>query len=352
MTVTTDSSELPRTAADDSGGVRLPTGMSPAATLDRAAWLADRRKGVGASDVAGILGLSPWATPYSVWADKVYGSDDDHESEAMAFGRRAEAMVAEWFHEKTGLYVGGQQQRCQWVVPHHMCTIDGRVYESKIDADHHMMSHADPLGALEIKTTSATPKDWEDDGIPIQYQCQGQWTMHVTGLDHLWFAVLHLAFGRPDLVVYELARDEGDIDLIVKAVDTFWTDHVLTGVPPDTDHHIATTYATRHLPANVGDAVDVPDVIAEMLTCLAIDKAAVKHTQLEIDDHENAIRAALGTATEGFHNGLLVVSHRPQSRAGIDAAAFRGQMPATAAKFATTSTYRVLRSHSSQKKKK
>lgn len=324
-------------------------------TLDRASWLADRRRGVGASDVAGILDLSPWATPYSVWADKVYGSDDDSESAAMAFGRRAEAMVAEWFHEKTGLYVGGQQQSCEGVVSHHRCTIDGKVYESRpcLDCLKHRGYHcqAEPLGALEIKSTSATPKDWEDDGIPIQYQCQGQWTMHVTGLDHLWFAVLHLAFGRPDLVVYELARDQADIDLIVKAVDTFWTDHVITGVPPDTDGHQATTYATKHLPANAGETIELDARMALNIQSLAVVKAQRKELDEHIEAAENMVRAELGEATEGYVDGVLVVSHRPQSRRGIDAEAFRTSMPATAAKFATTSTYRVLREHKPPKPK-
>ena len=38
---------------------------------DRAEWLAWRRSGIGASDVAGILGISPWASPFTVWADKL-----------------------------------------------------------------------------------------------------------------------------------------------------------------------------------------------------------------------------------------------------------------------------------------
>ena len=96
---------------------------------DRQAWLAERRNGVGGSDVAGILGLSPWASPYSVWASKVFGDVDDRDTLAMSFGRRAEQMIAPWFHELTGLYVGGQQTAC--VHPDNdwqRCTIDGKVY--------------------------------------------------------------------------------------------------------------------------------------------------------------------------------------------------------------------------------
>lgn len=38
--------------------------------LTRADWLKLRRRGIGGSDVAAILGLSKWRTPLEVWQDK------------------------------------------------------------------------------------------------------------------------------------------------------------------------------------------------------------------------------------------------------------------------------------------
>lgn len=325
---------------------------------ERAVWLAERRRGVGASDVAGILGLSPWASPYSVWFDKVFGLDDDGESLAMSFGRRAEAMIAPWFTELTELHVGGEQMSCEHSEhPWRRCTIDGLVFETPKHEGGEFLAamgafdRDDALGALEVKTTSATPKEWEDDGIPVHYQCQAQWTMHVTGTDHLWFAVLHLAFGRPDLRVYELARDQTDIDLIVKAVDAFWTDHVLANVPPETDAHQATTYATKHLPASVGDMIEITDdEIAACIDHLREAKAEVKQWELAVTEYENAIRAALGECTEGYHGGQLVVSYRPQSRKGIDTKALQADLPEVAAKYQTETTHRVLRMHAKKEK--
>ena len=45
--------------------------------MERTDWLAWRRKGIGASDIAGILGISPWASPWSVWADWILSTFDD-----------------------------------------------------------------------------------------------------------------------------------------------------------------------------------------------------------------------------------------------------------------------------------
>jgi putative phage-type endonuclease len=315
---------------------------------DRSEWLAERRRGIGASDVAGILGLSPWASPYSVWASKVFEQADDRDTLAMSFGRRAEAMIAPWFHELTGLYVYGQQAQCHheaW--PWQRCTIDGFVYDHP---DNHgpddCPDGCEALGAYEAKTTSATPAEWETDGIPVHYQCQAQWTMHVTGTDHLWFAVLHLAFGRPDLRVYELARDQADIDLIVKTVDAFWHDHVVPGIPPDTDGHTATTYATKHLPASVGDMTELSDDVRAKVKLRDHLKLLIKSGEEQLADVENAIRAALGDCTEGYYDGQLIVSHREQSRNTLDHTALWKDLPDVAAKYMKANSYRVLRTHS------
>jgi len=37
--------------------------------LPREQWLALRKKGIGGSDAAGVMGMSPWSSPLSVWAD-------------------------------------------------------------------------------------------------------------------------------------------------------------------------------------------------------------------------------------------------------------------------------------------
>ena len=45
--------------------------LEEAERAERAEWLQWRRGGLGGSDIAGVLGLSPWSSPWSVWADKV-----------------------------------------------------------------------------------------------------------------------------------------------------------------------------------------------------------------------------------------------------------------------------------------
>ena len=105
-TTTTD----PSTTATTTSSTPAPGGTGRHPT-ERETWLAWRRAGIGGSDVAGILGLSPWASAYSVWVSKVTELVDE-DNERFEFGRRAEPMLAEWFHDRTGLFVAGEQSWC------------------------------------------------------------------------------------------------------------------------------------------------------------------------------------------------------------------------------------------------
>src|SRR5690606_7815110 len=62
----------------------------------RRPWLEARRRGLGASDTAAILGLNPWATPLQVWQEKVDTSApaDEPVSEAAEWGSILEAPLA------------------------------------------------------------------------------------------------------------------------------------------------------------------------------------------------------------------------------------------------------------------
>ena len=61
-------------------------------------WLELRSHGIGGSDVAAIMGLSPWRTPYQVWADKVLGIREDISGKpAVEWGTILEPVVGEHY---------------------------------------------------------------------------------------------------------------------------------------------------------------------------------------------------------------------------------------------------------------
>ena len=307
-----------------------------------AEWLEWRRNGIGASDVAGILGLSQWASPWSVWADKVGLSEPEDPTDAMQWGLYAERAVGPWFQDRTGLIVAGEQTWCSH--PEHdwmRCTVDGFVFES--DADYIDRAVCDAIGVLEIKTTGDSADSWAEQ-IPTHYQCQAQWQMAVTGLDRVWFAVLHAPFGRVRFEVYELERDEADIATLIDTAGAFWRDHVLTGTPPPSDGKEATTRALGEAWDDTTDeAVELDDrIVAALLPKLTEIKQAIKELEADKAEMENEIKAALADHELGTVDGWKV-SWKSQTRTSIDTKPLRAEMPEVAEKFTNESTTRVLR---------
>ena len=313
----------------------------PAPAFDRAEWLAWRRTGLGASDVAGVLGLSPWASPFSVWASKVDEAGDDRDSAAMEFGRRAEVMIAPWFTERTGLRVLGEQTRCthqadRWK----LCTPDGFVW---LGSD-----SRGPHGVLEIKTTDDSAAVWAE-AVPVHYRCQATWAMHVTDLPVCWFAVLHLAFGRPHFEIYEFARDAADEAYVVEQCERFWADHVLTGVPPAVDGHQATTDAVKaHWPTAEG-SVEADPATRQLVGRLRDLKRSLSITEAAVAEAENELRVALGDhealvgGCDAKGRPIVLATWKAQESKRLDGTALRAAHPDLAAEFTTITTSRVLR---------
>lgn len=260
----------------------------------RANWLTDRRSGIGGSDIAAIVGLSPWQSRYSVWADKVGLLPlDEGSSEAMEFGQRAEPMLAGYFTDRTGLYVAGEQMTCTVPdAPWMRCTLDGFAVESPVS------DLEQAVAAVEFKTTSATADEWAQE-VPVHYACQATWTSVVTQLPTVMFGVLHLAFGRPTFRVYTFTPTEDDKTLLVNAASSFWRDHVLTGTPPAADGSDATTEALQAaFRGDPGlDALEADSALR--IECIRVNslKARIKDAEGSLSEAQNNIRLALGDHT-------------------------------------------------------
>lgn len=77
--------------------------------LSREEWLDYRKKGIGGSDAAAIMGVSPFATKRDLFYDKTGIRPAFQENEdnwvAKEVGHRLEDLVAEIFSQKTGLKI-------------------------------------------------------------------------------------------------------------------------------------------------------------------------------------------------------------------------------------------------------
>lgn len=279
---------------------------------ERADWLAWRQEGIGGSDVAAIVGLSPWKSPYALWATKVGLVDEDDESEQMEFGRDAEPMMASWFRRThPGLDLAGEQIWMEHPVHEWMrATPDGVV----VDADS-SRSIEDAVAVHEIKVTSDSPEKWEAE-IPDHYRAQATWLMAVSGFDLVYFSVLHTAFGRMKRRSYVLERDERDVAWLMDEAAAFWK-LVQTGIPPDVDGSESTSHALqRAFEPDRGESVELDRTIFEHLQ---VAREFLAQQEEDAARYTNMVKALMQSATEGTIDGKPVVTWRPSKAMNVPA---------------------------------
>lgn len=171
----------------------LPQAYVPAVLVDtdglpEETWLEYRRKGIGGSDAAAILGVSPFATARDLYYDKLnLVGYEDRESNWVAkkVGHLLEDLVAEIFHVKTGYRI--YQIKKMFYHPLHSFML--------ADIDYFIDLPNGKRAILEIKTTHYQAKDhWWRDGeevVPINYEVQGRHYMCVMNVDEVFFCCLY-----------------------------------------------------------------------------------------------------------------------------------------------------------------
>jgi predicted phage-related endonuclease len=224
-----------------------------------------------------------------------------------------EAVLAAEFHDETGLWVVGEQTWCQHRdYPHFRCTVDGFVRDGRDDGEG--VPWAAVIGTVQFKTDGRF--GWPD-GPPANIRAQCIWEMGVTQLQHCWLVVMFAGFR---VEVFEIDWDgdaEADWKLMVERADTFWNDHVLTGIPPDADDSDATTEALRAVFPDHEPGVEAPlDGLADLITERFELKDREKATKARLAFIDNAIKAALGEAEVGTLAGLPAFTYRTSERAG------------------------------------
>ncbi len=282
----------------------------PTAKMSRAEWLAERRKSIGGSDAAAVIGLSRFASPYTVWLDKTGRLPDKGDTEAMRLGRDLEAYVAKRFEDDSGKKV----RRCNYIIrnpafPWAHADIDRRLVGEN--------------AGLECKTTSTLDlRQFNGVEFPERYYAQCVHYLAVTGLDRWYLAVL--VFGR-GFFTYVLERDEAEISALMEAEKLFWR-CVEEDTPPAPDGSEATTDAISTVYADSnGEQLDLfgrEQLLSEYMQ-IKRQTAALSERSREI---ENTIKLDMGTAERAACNGYAV-SWKQQIRQTFQPKAFKEAYP-------------------------
>ncbi|MFD4921197.1 YqaJ viral recombinase family protein [Streptomyces goshikiensis] len=196
---------------------------------------------ITATEIAAVLGLSPWQSRFSLWHKKAgLPTAPFTTSPEMLWGSRFEDDVAEEFAERHPehplLATGTWKHRDR---PWQRATPD-RFHGRRI---------------VEIKT-AASPKGWGPDGsdeFPVHYRCQVIWQQDALGLfEPAHLAVLILPY---DYREYVVEYDADDAKIMRHAAAQF-LNSVEAGERPPIDGADA-TYQTIRVQPNGREDVDV-----------------------------------------------------------------------------------------------
>ena len=244
-----------------------------------------RATGIGASEIAAIVGLSPYTSPLDVYLRKRGLTEEFSGNNSTRWGLVLEPVIAEAYTAETGISLigDGRTTVVHSTYPWALCTPD-RVA-------------ADRSRVVEIKTAGLRMADqWGEPGsddVPEYYLTQCAWQMAVLDIDAADIAVL---IGGSDFRIYSLARDRELEDALLEAGRRFWHDNVMTGEPPaprDSDE-FARVLSAKYPAETTATLVDAEGDIVRVAFALRTVRDEIKRLEAEELALENEIKAAIG----------------------------------------------------------
>lgn len=252
----------------------------------------ERAHFLGSSDMAAVLGLSPWKTALDVYLEKrgeVPPADVDPEkAKLFRRGKRLEPVIVNMLEEERGLQIVARNERYRDAEhPFLACEVDAEalVEGERVNVECKTAHHFTAWKYGEEGT----------DEVPVEYACQAMYALMVTGRSRCIFGVL---FGADNLVVYDLTRDEDTVKAMRAQAVRFWHDHVLAGVPPEPRTFEDVCKLFRKAPASEVEAS--PEVQA-----LCIELQRVKDAARVADERQVEIKYEIGKFMLG-ESGIML----------------------------------------------
>lgn len=178
----------------------------------------DRKLGIGGSDMAVILGLSKYKTPYQLYLEKIGELDDEVNNQYVYWGNKLENVVREEFATRNNVTVKTPETFIHPEYSFMRGNLDGFIPEHN--------------AVLEVKTASGfTASQWGESGsdvIPMQYLVQIAYYCLLSNADVAYLAVL---IGGNDYREYKYTRNLDIETKLIEEAKAFW--HcVETRTPP------------------------------------------------------------------------------------------------------------------------
>ena len=264
--------------------------------LSREDWLDVRKQGIGSSDAAAAVGISPYPK-----------TDPNDETSPMYWGTLLEPIVASHYTKRTGHRV----RRINAVLQHP--DADKSFMLANIDRE---VLNAD-VQILECKTAGEFGSRLWRDGVPEYVQCQVQHQLAVTGKAAADVCVLLCG---QEIRIHRIERDEALIARLIQLEREFWS-YVQADTPPPADGSESAELALRALyPQDTGQTLDL-SADREMSATFA-DLVAIRQTIADQEKVEaqlkQKIQQRMGEASKALFETGSVCWKRSKDSQGID----------------------------------
>lgn len=252
---------------------------------DRAEWLESRKSAIGASDLAGVLGISPWSSPWEVWAEKMGKLDPWSGNRSTRAGVAFERAVLDDAENALG-----RLSRNVRVVA------DGIPLASTCDAIVEASNRP-----VEAKTTGIVGPvfgQWGDaltDEIPEYYLTQVHAQLICTKAEIGYLFALIAGRG---VVEYHVEANEQLHNLLKSRVSDWWERHIIGGEAPSLEVMPALDVVKR-MKKQPNKTVELSADVLQLVEQRETLKASEKSTKAELEAVETKILLALGDAECG-----------------------------------------------------
>jgi len=266
-----------------------------------------RRRGVSASDIAALCGVSRWKKPIKVYEEKIEPPEEDSEPTVdQEFGNRVENMVLDWTAERveTPIFHNTGPEAITFQSRKHelaLATPDGLAFEDALPESFEVLraQYESATAVVEVKAPGRTIADWTSplemaDGIPDYYIPQVHWQMGVLDLPEV---VVGALIGREPWI-YRIAFNAELFKMLLHIAEKFWENHVLKQIPPPVDE--SKDYAAHLVHRYPGHASDElcktnPEVDVAVIK-LREAKEAAEGLDSVIRLQQNIIKGHIGDA--------------------------------------------------------
>lgn len=282
-------------------------------------WDALRSRGLGGSEVAAVVGLSPWVSRFALYHRKRGTIGKQDVNTGMDWGHRLEDAVCQAWqenHEEAGLLArkAGTYHHSEraW----QLANPDRLVFQ-------YVNSKGTLAGLLEAKTAhqyDAHAWGYGPEDIPPYYRCQVVHYMDVFGVPEHHLAVL---IGGSDYREYVIPYVKDEAEWLREEGRKFWQD-VVDGNPPEIDGHDATYQAVRELHPEI-ESGEVADLDPALYADYCARKDIAAETAAAYQESKAAVLDAIGQAQYAHVDGVRVL--RRQKARGNNVALYEVPQP-------------------------